>query len=87
MGCAVQLPLAFAAGANLGRSGTSLAIIFVSAYSGALVSPALIGFAADHFGLRAAMGIPLVAAFVVIALARNLSPRTGLAPTPLPAGR
>ena len=87
MGCAVQLPLAFAAGANLGRSGTSLAIIFVSAYSGALVSPALIGFAADRLGLRVAMGIPLVAAVVVVILAGNISPRSGVAPTPLPTGR
>jgi len=87
MGCAVQLPLAFAAAANLGRSGTSLAIVFVSAYAGALVAPALIGFAADHVGLREAMGIPLVAAVVVVALAGNLSPRSGVAPTPLPARR
>jgi len=87
MGCAVQLPLAYAAGANLGRSGTSLAIVFVSAYAGALVSPALIGFAADHVGLRAAIGIPLLASVVVIALAGNLSHRGGVAPIPLPAGR
>ena len=87
MGCAVQLPLAFAAAANLGRSGTSLAIVFVSAYAGALVSPALIGFAADRVGLRAAMMIPLVGAVVVVSLAGNLSPRSGVAPTPLPAGR
>jgi len=87
MGCAVQLPLAFAAAANLGRSGTSLAIVFVSAYAGALVSPALIGFVADRFGLRDAMVIPLVAAVVVIFLAGNLSPRSGVAPTPMPAGR
>ena len=87
MGCAVQLPLAFAAGANLGRSGTPLAIVFMSAYAGAIVSPALIGFAADHVGLRAAMGIPLAAAIVVIALAGNISPRSGVAATPLPVGR
>jgi len=87
MGCAVQLPLAFAAGANLGRSGTSLAIVFMSAYVGAIVEPALIGFAADHIGLRAAMGIPLAAAVVVFTLAGTLSPRSGVASKPLPAGR
>ena len=80
MGCAVQLPLAFAAGANLGRSGTSLAIVFVSAYAGAIVSPALIGLAADRFGLRAAMVIPLVAAVAVVSLAGNLSPRAAATP-------
>jgi MFS family permease len=87
MGCAVQLPLAFAAGANLGRSGTSLAIVFMSAYVGAIVEPALIGFAADRVGLRAAMAIPLAAAIVVLALAGNLAPRSGVEPKPLPAGR
>jgi MFS family permease len=87
MGCAVQLPLVFAAAANLGRSGTSLAIVFMSTYAGAILSPALIGFAADHVGLRAAMAVPLAAAVVVLALAGSLSPRSGVAPTPLPAGR
>ena len=47
--------------------------MFVSAYAGALVSPALIGFAADRVGLRAAMMIPLIAAVVVVSLAGNLS--------------
>ena len=74
MGCAVQVPLAFAAAANLGRSGTSLAIVFVTAYAGGIVAPALIGLTADHFGLRAAMLIPLVAALVVVSLAGSLSP-------------
>jgi len=87
MGCAVQLPLIFAAGANLGRSGTSLAIVFMSTYAGAIVSPAVIGFVADHAGLRSAMAVPLAAAIVVLALAGNLSPRSGVAPNPLPAGR
>jgi fucose permease len=87
MGCAVQLPLVFAAAANLGRSGTSLAVVFMSTYAGAIVSPALIGFAADHVGLRAAMAVPLAAAVVVLALAGNISSRSDVAPTPLPAGR
>ena len=86
MGCAVQLPLAFAAGANLGRSGTSLAIVFMSAYGGALLSPALIGFAADRVGLRTAMWIPLVAGLLVLVLAGNISTRSGVVPTPQEAG-
>jgi fucose permease len=87
MGCAVQLPLAFAAGANLGRSGTSLAIVMVSAYAGAIVAPALIGAGADHFGLRVAMAIPLAFAVVVASLAGSLGSRNEVAVTPLPAGR
>ena len=87
MGCAVQVPLAFAAGANLGRSGTSLAIVLMSAYAGGLVAPALIGLVADLFGLRVAMLIPLAAAVVVLSLAGNIAPRAGVAPSPLPASR
>jgi MFS family permease len=87
MGCAVQLPLAFAAGANLGRSGAPLAIVIGSAYVGAIVSPALIGAAADHFGLRVAMTVPLIAALVVLSLAGNLGRRSDVAATPAPARR
>jgi fucose permease len=87
MGCAVQLPLAFASGANLGRSGTALAIVMVSAYAGAVVAPALIGTAADHFGLRLAMLIPLGFAVVVASLAGSLASRGEVVVTPLPAGR
>jgi MFS family permease len=87
MGCAVQLPLAFASGANLGRSGTALAIVMVSAYAGAVVAPALIGAGADHFGLRLAMLIPLGFAVVVASLAGSLGSRGEVVVIPLPAGR
>jgi MFS family permease len=74
IGTAVILPLAFAAGANLGASGTALAIVMSSGYAGSVVGPALIGQAADHFGLRVAMLIPLAGALTIALLAGNLRP-------------
>jgi MFS family permease len=74
VGTAVLVPLAFAAGANLGVSGTALTVVMSSAYAGSLVGPALIGNAADRFGLRVAMAVPLVAALAIVVLAGNLRP-------------
>jgi len=74
IGTAVILPLAFAAGANLGASGTALAVVMSSGYAGSVVGPALIGHAADHFGLRIAMLIPLAGALTIALLAGNLRP-------------
>ena len=67
IGTAVLVPLAFSAGANLGAGGTSLAL------AGSVAGPAVIGNVADRFGLRVAMGIPLAAALVIIALAGSLN--------------
>lgn len=72
IGVAVLVPLAFSAGANLGRSGTALTVVMASGYAGSIAGPALIGNGADHFGLRTALGIPLAAAVVIVALAGNL---------------
>jgi MFS family permease len=72
MGTAVVLPLVFAASANLGRSGTALAVVMASTYAGTIAGPPLIGTTADHFGLRVAMGIPLLAALLVALLAGYL---------------
>ena len=73
MGTAVVLPLAFAAGANLGRTGMSLALVMASTYAGTIAGPPLIGAASDHFGLRVAMAIPLLAAVAVFLLAGSLA--------------
>jgi MFS transporter len=67
-GTAVLLPLTFAAGANLSRSGGALAVVMASTYAGTIAGPPLIGAAADHIGLRFAMLIPLVAALAVLVL-------------------
>ncbi|MDQ2943139.1 MAG: MFS transporter [Candidatus Dormibacteraeota bacterium] len=72
VGTAVLVPLAFSAGANLGASGTSLTVVLAAGYAGSIAGPAMIGYAADHVGLRVALGILLAGAVVVIALAGTL---------------
>ena len=84
MGTAVLMPLAFSAGANLGSSGTPLTIVLASAYAGSIAGPALIGTAADRFGLRVALTILVAAAIVVTALAGKLK---AARPTPAPSRR
>lgn len=78
VGTAVILPLAFAAGANLGASGTTLAAVMTSGYAGSIVGPALIGNAAGRFGLRVAMLIPLAGAIGIAMLAGGLRPAPAL---------
>jgi hypothetical protein len=73
IGTAVLVPLALSAGANLGASGTALALVLAVGYVGSIAGPAMIGTTADHLGLRVALGIPLVAAIAVIALAGSLN--------------
>jgi MFS family permease len=73
IGTAVLVPLALSAGANLGASGTALTLVLAVGYLGSIAGPAMIGTAADHVGLRVALGIPLVAAIVVIAFAGSLN--------------
>ena len=72
IGTAVLVPLAFSAGANLGASGTALTLVMATGYAGSIAGPAMIGNAADHFGLLVALGIPLAAALMIIALAGSL---------------
>jgi MFS family permease len=71
-GVAVMVPLAFSAGANLGRSGTALSLVASAAYAGSIAGPGLIGNVADHLGLRSALGIPLAASLMVAVLAGSL---------------
>ena len=80
-GVAVMVPLAFSAGANLGRSGTALSLVAATAYAGSIAGPGLIGIVADHVGLRLALGIPLVASLAVAMLAVGL--RAGESVRPL----
>ena len=82
MGTAVLVPLAFSAGANLGASGTALTVILAAGYAGSIAGPAVIGTAADHFGLRVALTILLAAAIAVTALAGNLQTSTRATPAP-----
>ena len=83
VGTAVLVPLAFSAAANLGHSGTALALALASGYAGSIVGPVLIGSVADHFGLRAAMTVPLVSALVIVVLAGSLTvSRAAVSPQP-----
>ena len=79
-GVAVLVPLAFSAGANLGRSGTALSLVTSAAYAGSIAGPGLIGNVADQLGLRLALGIPLVAALIVAVLAGSLGDRASSQP-------
>ena len=76
VGTAVLLPLVFAAGANLVRSGSALSIVMASTYAGTIAGPPLIGSVADDFGLRLAMLIPLTAALVVVGFSAKGLPRS-----------
>lgn len=80
-GVAVLVPLAFSAGANLGRSGTALSLVTSAAYAGSIAGPGLIGSVADHLGLRVALGIPLAASLLVAMLAASLRTGHGVQPT------
>ncbi|HEV2218829.1 MAG TPA: MFS transporter [Candidatus Dormibacteraeota bacterium] len=74
-GCAVMVPLAFSAAANLGRTGTPLSVVLSAGYAGSIVGPWLIGSTADRFGLRLALLIPLAAAGAVLLTALGLRSR------------
>jgi fucose permease len=87
IGTAVLVPLAFSAGANLGASGTALALVLAGGYAGSVAGPAMIGNVADRFGLRVAMGIPLAAAILIIALAGSLNREAGPAEPAGPRGQ
>lgn len=75
-GCAVMVPLAFSAGANLGRSGAALSVITSAGYAGSIFGPLAIGSTADRAGLRVALAIPLAAAVVVLLTASALRARS-----------
>jgi MFS family permease len=76
----VLVPLAFSAGANLGRVGTALIVVTGAGYAGSMVGPFLIGATSDRVGLRTGLAIPLVAAVGVLALASSLRPVAQRAP-------
>ena len=75
-GCAVMVPLAFSAAANLGRTGTPLSLVMSAGYAGSIVGPWLIGSSADRFGLRLALLIPMLAAGAVLLTAFGLRSRS-----------
>ena len=79
VGAAALVPLSFSAAANLDRDGNALSIVTAVGYASSIVSPPLIGAAADRFGLRLALLIPTAAGVGVLAMmagTRVLSKRT-----------
>lgn len=83
VGTAVLVPLVFSAGANLDEAGNALGIVTAAGYAGGIVGPPLIGGAADHFGLRLALLIPVLGGLIVfgmMASTRVLSKRTSRRP-------
>ena len=75
-GFATIVPQVFsAAGRAAGVApGPALAITTTVGYAGFLIGPPLIGFAAQHLGLRTALGLVVVMCAVAVALAPNVDP-------------
>ncbi len=89
LGFAAVVPQAFrAAGQTPGMAvGPALATVTTMGYFGFLVGPALIGFAAEAFGLRWALGILAGTSFALIVLAPQLEPSRRRRAAPLRACR
>lgn len=78
-GSAVLFPLAMTTSSNLHEAGNALVVATAAGYAGSIVGPPLIGGAADAFGLRLALLIPMAAGlvvFVMMATTRVLSSRS-----------
>jgi MFS family permease len=68
VGAAALVPLSFSAAANLDGAGNALSFVTAVGYASSIVSPPLIGGAADRFGLRLALLIPTAAGLGVLAM-------------------
>ena len=78
-GSAVLFPLAMTTSSNLDEAGNALVVATAAGYAGSIVGPPLIGGAADAFGLRLALLIPMAAGlvvFVMMAATRVVSSRS-----------
>ena len=62
------------------RGPEALAAVATMGYAGFLLGPPLIGFVAEAVGLRAALGVPLLAAVAVLVLGRAGGRRVRAAP-------
>ncbi len=71
------IPTAFSLAGDLApdRAGQATAAVTLVGYSGALLGPVLIGRLADAFGLRAALGVLILAGAAVALLSRFLKAR------------
>src|SRR5215207_5304055 len=71
---AAVAPLAFSAAGDLvpGRAGAAISVVTTFGYGGFLLGPPLVGGLAEVVGLRAALGVIVVAGLAVFILSSNL---------------
>jgi MFS family permease len=69
-GLAPVVPLVFSKGGNVGGGAPALGWVVTISYVGGMLGPAVIGLAAGAVGLRLALGVVILLALVIAALAR-----------------
>jgi MFS family permease len=69
-GLAPVVPLVFSRGGNVGGGAPALGWVVTISYVGGMLGPAVIGLAAGAVGLRLALGVVVLLALVIAALAR-----------------
>jgi MFS family permease len=79
-GFATLVPIVFSAAGNTAGKATGIALASVSTlgYLGFLIGPPFIGFAAELFGLRFALGIIVVTSLIAVVLAPTLGGRVNI---------
>ncbi|WP_315924723.1 MFS transporter [Mesorhizobium sp. SP-1A] len=83
LGIANMVPIAFSAGGNQPglAPGTGMSVVTTMGYSGILIAPSAIGFAAEHVGFSPVF-VVLAGFLVVVCLMSNLARGADFAPQP-----
>ena len=83
LGIANMVPIAFSAGGNQPgmASGTGMSVVTTIGYSGILMAPSAIGFAAEHIGFSPVFMV-LSAVLVIVCLMAGLAHTADFAPQP-----
>src|SRR5690606_12357810 len=83
LGIANMVPIAFSAGGNQPgmAPGTGMSVVTTMGYSGILMAPSAIGFAAEHVGFSAIF-TALAGLLVVVCLMAGLARTADFAPQP-----
>ncbi|THF57584.1 MFS transporter [Ollibium composti] len=83
LGIANMVPIAFSAGGNQPgmASGTGMSVVTTMGYSGILIAPSAIGFAAEHIGFSPIF-MALAGFLVIVCLMANLAHTADFAPQP-----
>jgi fucose permease len=77
LGPVVPTVISAAGGARLGSTEEVVSRVFTIGYSGSVVGPAVIGFTADHLGLRRALIIPVCLILAIALVAGRLRTAAG----------